>query len=63
MTPDDAKGAQLDAGPWVDVADEDSLRRHGRCLVRVAGQDVAVFAVDEELFAVDDSCFCTPALM
>ena len=32
------------------------LRRHGRCLVRVPGQDVAVIAVGEELFAVDDSC-------
>jgi nitrite reductase/ring-hydroxylating ferredoxin subunit len=56
MTLDDEKGSELDAGPWVDVADEDSLRLHGRCLVRVAGQDVAVFAVGEELFAVDDSC-------
>ena len=41
---------------WVDVADEASLRRNGRCLVRVAGHDVAMFAVGEELFAVDDSC-------
>lgn len=41
---------------WVDVADEANLRRNKRCLVRVAGQDVAVFDVGEELFAIDDSC-------
>jgi nitrite reductase/ring-hydroxylating ferredoxin subunit len=56
MTSDDEKGSELASGPWVDVADEVSLRRHGRCLVRMAGQDVAVFAVGEELFAIDDSC-------
>ena len=56
MTHDDQKGSELGSDTWVDVADEASLRRNGRCLVRVAGQDVAVFAVGEELFAVDDSC-------
>lgn len=56
MTPDDQKGPASGADTWVDVADDANLRAHGRCLVRVAGHDVAVFAVGEELFAVDDSC-------
>ena len=56
MTHDDQKVSEPGADAWVNVADEASLRRNGRCLVRVAGQDVAVFEVGEELFAIDDSC-------
>jgi len=42
MTRDDQKGSELGTDTCLDVADEASLRRNGRCLVRVAGQDVAV---------------------
>ena len=45
-----------DAGSWVHVAEMKDLARRKRKQVAVGGCPVALFLVDDEVFAVDDVC-------
>jgi 3-phenylpropionate/trans-cinnamate dioxygenase ferredoxin component len=41
---------------WVDVAAVEQLREGGRWLMRRAGCEIALFHVQGQLYAIDDSC-------
>ena len=43
-------------GEWVEVSDLASLKRRKKLVVPVAGQDIALFYVDGEVFALNDVC-------
>ena len=42
--------------PWVHVAELENLARRKRLQVVVGGYPIALFVVDGEVFAVDDTC-------
>lgn len=41
---------------WIDAAGADQLPEGGRCLLRRAGCEIALFKVRGGLYAIDDSC-------
>jgi nitrite reductase/ring-hydroxylating ferredoxin subunit len=45
-----------DGGSWVHVADLKDVARRKRKQVEVRGCPIALFLVDDEVFAVDDTC-------
>jgi nitrite reductase/ring-hydroxylating ferredoxin subunit len=45
-----------DGGSWVHVAELKDVARRKRKQVEVAGCPIALFLVDDEVFAVDDTC-------
>ena len=45
-----------DGGSWVHVADLKDVARRKRKQVEVGGCPIALFLVDDEVFAVDDTC-------
>ncbi|NYJ04088.1 Rieske (2Fe-2S) protein [Petropleomorpha daqingensis] len=45
-----------DGGSWVHVADLKDVGRRKRKQVEVGGCPIALFLVDDEVFAVDDTC-------
>jgi len=45
-----------DGGSWVQVADLKDVARRKRKQVEVRGCPIALFLVDDEVFAVDDTC-------
>jgi len=45
-----------DGGSWVHVADLKDVARRRRKQVEVRGCPIALFLVDDEVFAVDDTC-------
>jgi nitrite reductase (NADH) small subunit len=45
-----------DGGAWVHVADLKDVARRKRKQVEVGGCPIALFLVDDEVFAVDDTC-------
>ena len=47
---------QEDIASWVHVAEMKDLARRRRKQVSVAGCPIALFLVDDEVFAVDDTC-------
>jgi 3-phenylpropionate/trans-cinnamate dioxygenase ferredoxin subunit len=41
---------------WIDVVADDQLTDGGRRLVRAAGQEIALFRVQGQCYALEDSC-------
>ncbi|WP_116135337.1 non-heme iron oxygenase ferredoxin subunit [Trinickia diaoshuihuensis] len=41
---------------WIDTVDPDVVRADGLAGVYVAGRDIALFAVGDEIFATDNQC-------
>jgi nitrite reductase/ring-hydroxylating ferredoxin subunit len=48
--------AQAAGGSWVHVAEFKDVARRRRARVDVGGCPLALFLVDDEIFAVDDTC-------
>jgi 3-phenylpropionate/trans-cinnamate dioxygenase ferredoxin subunit len=43
-------------GEWIDAVGEELLPDGGRRLVRTAGREIALFRVQGQCYAIDDSC-------